>query len=112
MLWRLLTHCTDKTSLSRLCLSSHLMVSCCNVCPETKKAGKYSVCVEEGGCEAGHCALRYVCLSSADVEKAMKANGLREPPEISAQRQVQHVVLVVTAVVVIVFNTPFHNYTG
>ncbi len=65
-----------------------------------------------GGSQAGRRTLGYVCLSFTEVEKDTKANGRREPPVFSAQCQVQHVVLVLTAVVVIVFNTTYHNYIG
>lgn len=50
VLWCLLTHCTDKTSLSWLDLPphSHLMVSSCNMCPEPNMAGKYSLRKQAG----------------------------------------------------------------
>lgn len=51
VLWRLLTHCADKTTLSWLRLSphSHLMVLNCNVCPEPKTSGKYKHIWKQAG---------------------------------------------------------------
>lgn len=55
--------------------------------------------MEAGGSQAGHSTLRFVCLSCTEVEKDMKANY----PLLSVQCQGEHV-LVLTAVVVTVFN--------
>lgn len=46
------------------------------------------LCMEAGMSQAGRGMLRHVCLSSTEVEKDMKANGVGQPPVFSAQCQV------------------------